>query len=62
MSAQNVVELNVGDLPLSCPRPNQPLWSAHPRVFLDVTRTGEVRCPYCGTHFVLKDGPIKGHH
>lgn len=27
----------------------------HPRVFLDLEKTGEVYCPYCSRHFVLKD-------
>ena len=25
-----------GDLPVFCPNPAMPLWSSHPRVFLDV--------------------------
>jgi uncharacterized Zn-finger protein len=38
-----------------------PLWSSHPRVFLDVAATGTVSCPYCGTRYRL-DGPApKGH-
>jgi uncharacterized Zn-finger protein len=44
-----------------CPNPKMALWSSHPRVYLDVAKTGEVSCPYCGTHYVL-DGPLpKGH-
>ena len=30
--------------------------SAHPRVFLTVNAQGFVDCPYCGRHFVLKNG------
>ncbi|AGX87562.1 zinc-finger domain-containing protein [Candidatus Symbiobacter mobilis] len=30
------------------------LWSGHPKVSLDVSRTGQVRCPYCGTVYKLK--------
>lgn len=56
------VEVTADDLPLHCPRPNAPLWSQHPRVFLDVTHTGEVVCPYCGTHYVFKGELPKGHH
>ena len=32
------------------------------RVFLDVSKTGQGMCPYCGTVYVLKAGEIaKGH-
>lgn len=43
------------DLPLSCPMPDMPAWNAHPRVYLPVEDEGEVRCPYCGAIFVMKD-------
>lgn len=32
------------------------LWSGHPRVFLDVGKTGQAKCPYCGTQYQLKEG------
>lgn len=55
-----VVELAAGDLigpgVVHCPNPRMPLWSNHPRVFIDVARTGEGRCPYCGTVYRLKAG------
>ncbi len=31
-----------------------PLWSSHPRVFLDIAETGEAMCPYCGTRYGSK--------
>ncbi len=43
------------DLPLHCPPPGVPLWSMHPRVYLDVLTTGQARCPYCSTIYELKD-------
>lgn len=43
------------DLPLSCPPDNGVLWSAHPKVYLPIEKTGSETCPYCGTHFILKD-------
>jgi len=49
------------DLPLHCPMPGAPLWARHPRVFLDVVKTGHALCPYCGTKFHFK-GTAKGHH
>ena len=39
-----------------CPNPKMTLWSAHPRVFIDVATTGEGKCPYCGTVYKLKAG------
>lgn len=51
------------DLPVFCPNPRMPLWSSHPRVYLDVAATGEARCPYCGTVYRLAGGPARsrGH-
>jgi uncharacterized Zn-finger protein len=55
------VEVTQKDLPLHCPVPGAPLWSRHPRVFLDVVARGEALCPYCGTKYVYKGAPVKGH-
>ena len=57
------VELGAGDLPAYCPNPNMPIWSAHPRVFLDVTHGDGAKCPYCGTRYRLRPGTVlKGQH
>ena len=56
------VELKAADLNqqggIFCPSPkaDMKLWNGHPRVFLDVARTGEARCPYCGTVYKLAAG------
>lgn len=57
-----VVEVTAKDLPLHCPQPDAPLWARHPRVFLNVLKTGEEMCPYCGTRYVFKGEAPKGHH
>ncbi len=46
-----------------CPNPKMTLWSAHPRVFIDLSISGSGRCPYCGTLYRLKPGERigKGH-
>lgn len=62
MSEKAPVEITAHDLPLHCPTPNSALWSQHPRVFLDVLKTGEVVCPYCSTKYVFKGEAPKGHH
>ena len=46
-----------------CPNPKMPLWSNHPRVFIDVVSTGEGKCPYCGTLYRLSaDSKSRGGH
>ncbi|MDF3034797.1 MAG: hypothetical protein K0S28_71 [Paucimonas sp.] len=56
------VELDGKDLPAYCPNPAMPIWSTHPRVFLDVSHGDEVKCPYCSTVYKLKPGTVvKGH-
>jgi uncharacterized Zn-finger protein len=59
--SETVVEVGMNDLPLHCPTPQTPVWSQHPRVFLDVAEEGEVRCPYCSTLYVYKGEKPKGH-
>jgi len=56
-----VVDVTEADLPLHCPKPESPTWRLHPRVFLDVAHTGKMLCPYCGTLYVYKGAPSKGH-
>ncbi len=56
------VEVAPANLPVHCPNPAMPLWSSHPRVFLDVAATGSAMCPYCGTRYVLRGGPRPGGH
>lgn len=55
------VEVGASDLPLHCPLPGAPLWARHPRVFLDVTKTGKAACPYCGTRYRY-NGPAPAGH
>jgi uncharacterized Zn-finger protein len=50
------VELDGEHLPACCPNPQMPVWNHHPKVFLDVTKTGSAACPYCGTVYRLKPG------
>ncbi len=62
------VELLASDLNahggVFCPSPkaDMKLWNSHPKVYLDVARTGEARCPYCGTAYKLKAGEVVGSH
>ena len=59
---QPVVELQAKDLPAFCPNPAMPLWSSHPKVFLDVTHGSAVGCPYCGTKYQLAPGVVLSAH
>ena len=63
------VELVAADLNaqggIFCPSPNadMKIWNNHPKIYWDVARTGEAKCPYCGTVFKLKAGEhVGGHH
>ena len=65
--AAAVVEVLASDLQgpgvVFCPNPKQELWSNHPKVYIDVVKHGEGRCPYCGTVYRLKAGEkIHSHH
>lgn len=64
-TTQDAVHVTAKDLHgpgvVFCPNPKMALWSAHPKVYLDVATTGEAACPYCGTHYVL-DGPAPHGH
>ena len=61
-----VVEVVAADLHgggvVYCPNPKMPLWSTHPRVFIDVAASGEGKCPYCGTVYKLKAGEKAHSH
>ena len=66
--SQATVELLAKDLNAQgcvfCPSPKagMKLWNSHPKVYLDVARAGEAKCPYCGTVYRLKAGEhFHGH-
>ena len=56
------VELDSKDLPAHCPNDAMPVWSSHPRVFLQFAANGEARCPYCSTIYRLKPGVVVHSH
>ncbi len=60
-SATDVVTVKAEHLPVYCPGPNSPLWSMHPRVYIELGPTGRAKCPYCGTTYQL-DGPAPAGH
>ncbi len=52
---RNRYEVTREMLPLHCPLPSTSLWNSHPRVYLPIEDTGQAKCPYCGTDFILMD-------
>lgn len=56
----DIITVKADHLPLYCPGPNAPLWSMHPRVYIDLSKTGKALCPYCGAHYQLEAG-AKAH-
>jgi uncharacterized Zn-finger protein len=67
-SAKNVVEVSAQDLQdhgvIFCPNPKMSAWSTHPKIYINLSTTGEGRCPYCGTTYKLKASkqPLPPHH
>lgn len=55
------IKVTAAELPLCCPTPAMTLWNQHPRVYLDLSKTGKAKCPYCGYEFELEGG-AGGHH
>jgi uncharacterized Zn-finger protein len=45
-----------------CPNPRMPIWSSHPRIYLDFAANGEAKCPYCSTMYRLKPGTRAKKH
>ena len=62
MSKSSTIELLASDLNpqggVYCPSPraDMKVWNNHPKVYLDVARTGQAKCSYCGTLYQLKAG------
>ena len=57
-----IIELDSQDLPAYCPNKAMPVWSSHPRVFLDFDAHGRAKCPYCSTQYQLRPGAhAQGH-
>jgi len=52
-----IVELDNPDLPIACPNKQSPIWSLHPRIYLDPTHEDMMMCPYCGTIYRTKAKP-----
>ena len=55
------VLVDAKSLPVFCPNPAMPLWSSHPRVYLELDAHGETRCPSCGTRYQLAGGARPAH-
>jgi len=55
-SAAREVMVTKADLPVFCPRADELLWNAHPRVYIHLENPGDsARCIYCGTLYRLAD-------
>ena len=68
MTTSSFIELLASDLNhqggVFCPsaKADMKIWNSHPKVYLDVGKTGEAKCPYCGTVYKLKAGEhFAGH-
>lgn len=59
-SKDEVISISASDLPLYCPGPKAPLWSMHPRVYIEIEKQGKATCPYCSARYQVI--PDKGSH
>ncbi len=60
---QDIVYIGAEDLPLYCPGPKAPLWSMHPRIYIEIVKGGVAKCQYCSTQYALRDGEkVLGHY
>jgi uncharacterized Zn-finger protein len=67
--SKSTIELEAKDLNpqggVFCPSPlaDMKILDNHPKVYLDVARSGSAKCPYCGTVYQLKAGEhVSTHH
>lgn len=62
--SDDIIYVEGADLPVYCPGPKAPLWSMHPRVYIEVEKTGKAACPYCSATYQLKEGekPLPHQH
>jgi len=51
------IMITEADLPLYCPGPKAPLWSMHPRVYIEIKKEGHGLCPYCSAQYQLETDP-----
>lgn len=49
-----IITITDADLPVYCPGPKAPLWSMHPRVYIEIEKEGVASCPYCSATYELK--------
>lgn len=49
-----IIKITKENCPLSCPMSREPIWDAHPRVYLAIEETGKAVCPYCGAQYILE--------
>lgn len=53
-----IITVTEADLPLYCPGPKAPLWSMHPRVYIEIEKEGVALCPYCSASYQLEKSII----
>lgn len=53
---QDIIYLEARDIPLYCPGPKAPLWSMHPRIYIEVVKNKVAKCQYCSARYALREG------
>lgn len=52
----DIIYVGAEDLPIHCPGPKSPLWAMHPRIYIEVLKSGVAKCQYCGAEYQLREG------
>ena len=50
-----IINIKSNQLPLHCPLPGENLWNQHPKIYLPIDSVKKIKCPYCGTEYVLEN-------
>lgn len=58
----DVIYVGAEDLPLYCPGPKSPLWSMHPRIYIELAKTGTAKCQYCSATYQIREGETPHAH
>ncbi|WP_196139537.1 zinc-finger domain-containing protein [Aliikangiella sp. G2MR2-5] len=53
--SHKIIEIARDQLPACCPPKELAHWNQHPRVYLELDKSGKAACPYCGNCFALTE-------
>jgi len=54
-NTEKTYHVNSSDLPVSCPSRDMSTWDSHPKIYMEMSESGEAVCQYCGAQYILDD-------